>query len=131
MQLPTPTDLILDQSGALPLEPVAPMVRSETHAAGQDAQSLSPPGLISLTYGPARGKRKPVCRHRRQPSRQRRVSQTLLQSAGLGQAFPSKRDRQRLGTPRLAVTGIDGLPEHPRAMYFCFDRSPHAPVHSL
>ena len=53
MQLPSPTDLILDQSGALPLEPVAPMVRSETHAAGQDAQSLSPPGLIALTYGPA------------------------------------------------------------------------------
>ena len=52
MQLPTLTDLILDQSGALPLESMAPMVRSETHAAGQNTQPLSPPGPISLTYGP-------------------------------------------------------------------------------
>lgn len=57
MQLPTPTDLILDQSGALPLESMAPMVRSETYAAEQNTQPLSPPGPISLTYGPIQRQR--------------------------------------------------------------------------
>lgn len=52
-QIPVPTDLILAQSGAFPLEPAAPMARSETRVGGQDAQTLSPPEPITLTYGPA------------------------------------------------------------------------------
>ena len=30
------------------------------------------------------------------------------------------------GVQDLAFPALDGLPEHPKAMYFCFDRSPHA-----
>ena len=30
------------------------------------------------------------------------------------------------GVRRLAFPALEGLAEHPRAMYFCFDRSPHA-----
>ena len=52
-QIPVPTDLILAQSGAFPLEPAAPMSRSETHVGGQDAQVVSPPEPTTLTYGPA------------------------------------------------------------------------------
>lgn len=32
---------------------------------------------------------------------------------------------------RLSFPALEGLPEHPRAMYFCFDRSPHAMPLSL